>query len=130
MADAQHVVLWCCRVSGRLDAPVVSGHMFLGKGSFACPFLRYPLTAVSATVYVEVPLLARTILQGSPLSVMQVSRIRVFSGCHTHRHTQWWANSNLDSPDPVQQPCNAMRTSWKFPSGTENGLRVISLATP
>ena len=40
-------------MAGRLDAPVVGGHVLVGKGSFNCPYLRYPLTAVAATVHVE-----------------------------------------------------------------------------
>lgn len=41
------------RVAGRLDAPKVGGHLTVGKGSFTCPYLRYPVTGVAATVHVE-----------------------------------------------------------------------------
>lgn len=41
------------RMAGKLDKPVVGGHLLVGKGSFNCPYLRYPVTGVAATVHVD-----------------------------------------------------------------------------
>lgn len=41
------------QVNGRLEAPVVAGNLTVGKGSFNCPYLRFPLTGVSARVQLE-----------------------------------------------------------------------------